>query len=57
MPHIFQEGSFPAAAIGLIVVGAVIGGSIGLVVIGFPGAIASAALGAFCGVVLTDALE
>ena len=57
MPQIFQEGSFPAAAIALIVVGAVIGGSIGLVVIGFPGAIASAALGAFCGVVLTDALE
>jgi hypothetical protein len=57
MPHIFQEGSFPAAASALIVVGAVIGGSIGLVIVGLPGSIAGAALGAFCGVVLTDALE
>ena len=57
MPHIFQECSFPAAAIALIVVGAVIGGSIGLVIVGLPGSIAGAALGAFCGVVLTDALE
>ena len=57
MPHIFQEGSFPTAAIALVVVGAVIGGSIGLVIVGAPGAIAGGALGAFCGVVLTDALE
>ena len=57
MPKIFQEGAPSAGAIALVVVGAVIGGSIGLVVVGFPGAIASAVLGAFCGVVLTDALE
>jgi hypothetical protein len=57
MPHIFQEGSFPAAAIALVVVGAMVGGSIGLVIVGLPGALAGGALGAFCGVVLTDALE
>jgi hypothetical protein len=57
MPHIFQEGSFPAAAVALVVVGAMLGGSIGLVVVGLPGALAGGALGAFCGVILTDALE
>jgi hypothetical protein len=57
MPKIFQEGALSAGAVALVVVGALIGGSIGLAVIGFPGAIASAVLGAFCGVVLTDALE
>ncbi len=57
MPHIFQEGSFPAAAFAFVVVGAVIGGSIGLVIVGLPGALAGGALGAFCGVVATDALE
>jgi hypothetical protein len=57
MPKIFEEGALSTGAIALVIVGAVIGGSIGLVVIGFPGAIASAVLGAFCGVVLTDALE
>ena len=36
MPHIFQEGSFPAAVIALVVVGAVIGGSIGLSWWAFP---------------------
>jgi len=57
MTKVFEEGALSTGAIALVVVGAVIGGSIGLVVIGFPGAIASAVLGAFCGVVLTDALE
>jgi hypothetical protein len=57
MPKIFQEGALSTGAVALVVVGAAIGGSIGLVVVGFPGAIASAVLGAFCGVVLTDALE
>jgi hypothetical protein len=57
MAKIFEEGALSTGAVALVVVGAVIGGAIGLVVIGFPGAIASAVLGAFCGVVLTDALE
>ncbi len=57
MPTVFEEGAFSAGVIALVFVGAVVGGSIGFLVVGFPGAIASAVLGAFCGVVLTDALE
>ncbi len=57
MPTVFKEGVFSAGVIALVFIGTVVGGSIGFLVVGFPGAIASAVLGAFCGVVLTDALE
>lgn len=57
MPRIFDETNLSTGAMALSLVGAVIGGSIGLVTVGFPGAIASAVLGAFCGVVITDSLE
>jgi hypothetical protein len=53
----YDENGLSTAAVALVTAGAVIGGSIGLVAIGFPGAIASAILGAFCGVVLTDSLD
>ena len=38
MPTVFKEGAFLAGVIALVFIGAVVGGSIGFLVVGFPGA-------------------
>ncbi len=52
----YDESGLSTAAVMFVIVGAVIGASLGLVTIGFPGAIASTVFGGFCGVVLADSL-
>ena len=56
MAKIYDDGGLSTSAVVLVVIGAVVGASVGFIAVGFPGALASAVLGAFCGVILTDSL-